>query len=326
VPRWSKPRAADLDVDLLDRAHRHGFHPYVSALTIEDTNPDTQAPTVVAATVAPARVDVRGADQPVDVTAHITDDRSGLGYAVACLIHQSADGSYGGNGGCMMMNRTRGTATDGWYDADPVIPKGSVGGSWNVVLETQDQVSNSANWLGPDAYRTWPCMGICPDPTAHQLPNGQGRVDVTGVSDPTPPQLQLLSVTPARVDTLPGPVTVSFDVRATDNDGDGINAVGLFLGYNGDAWNGAGPDFNPPDVTAPATGSPTDGTWHVEVTLPQGAPPGVYVPELWVRDAGHWVSYVPPSSPYANQPNQQVMTPAQLGGSDGTVTVVDHTS
>ena len=327
IQRWSVPGTFALDVFTTDRVGRSGYQQFAYALAIVDRAPDTTMPQVASIGLTSSTgsfpVDVRTTTRSVTVKAHLTDDVSGIYSADACLYYPSS-GGYLQAGGCPVMSRYSGTEKDGWYRATISIPAKSVGGDWNVVIYLTDRAHSGTNdfWIGPDVYRAWQddCGG-CVDPRNRALPPGQGRFGVRGVSDSTPPTLMTVTATPTSADTLPGPATVSVDVRATDASGEGVTSVGVFpFAIDSD---GSAPSLGMYESTAPTSGTRTDGWWHFEVTLPQGTPPGSFGLQVAVQDAGHWRSWMTQTSAEL-PPDQAPLSPAQLGSWDGRIVVVPH--
>jgi len=331
IPRWSEPSTAAVQIDLGDRAGRHFGKQFPDVFTIKDSDPDTSPPVVTALTVSPDNVDVRTASQTVTVMAHVTDDASGMrGGGTACLMHPLNGGWT--NNACPSLSLASGTPTNGWWTSKIVVPQGSVGADWDVALVITDNAHPNADnwWLGPDLCRSWlPCDGGYPNENIHSLPNGAGQVHVTGTADNDAPDLVSLTISPDQIDTLPGDVTVGFDVHATDEDStgapdsDGITDVTVYLHAAGSTTDGS-PTFATQDSTDPISGTRNDGVWHISITVPQGTPPGSYAVQVMVEDAGHWRSWVSPASPYAGTDGQMTMTAAQAGPDNGTVTVVQH--
>lgn len=328
VPRYALPGE---EVILVDATDRVGRHVYVErpAYTVKDDNPDRAYPVVVSASLSRSSVDVRTADADLTVTARITDDASGVlgSESYLCLHPPRADGSYG-QLVCQVLTRYSGTNRDGSWRATATIPRGSVGGDWNISLWVTDPVHQGAvsYYWGPDAYRYYEQSCSCQEPMYHELVNG--RFTVVGTSDNHAPQLVGLQVDRASVDTLPSDQVVHVDVHARDATGEGITEVGGYLAPEGGEGNGS-PGIRPAEGVR-VSGSVVDGVWRLTFTLPQGTPPGRYcLAQVWEQDRSHWRSWAPACSPYAGQPDQQPVAGAQLTKADGSpwdgwVTVVQN--
>lgn len=263
---------------------------------------------------------MRTAAATVTVTARLTDGASGVADAPrVCLDYPSA-GRYWQAGACPTMRRVSGTALDGWWRATVPVPRGAVSGLWNVRMTVTDaaHAADTPGWLGPDEFALRGGTSDPPDPSLRALPAGLGRVEVRGDDDPLAPEVRTVTLTPARVDTLAAEARVGVEVAALDPDGYGITAVSVQLHATSEQLGA--PWLPGVEVTAPVRGTRADGVWHLDVALPRGTPPGSYALHVWVQDAGHWRSYVAPSSPHATP--DEVLTPEQTPGGDGTVTVV----
>lgn len=119
-----------------------------------------------------------------------------------------------------------------------------------------------------------------------------------------------MTISPSRIDTLPGPVKVDFEVTATDVPGEGVDAVGISI--HGAENDRTGVDFEFLDL-ALTGGTDVDGTWTGSYWVPQGTPPGTYYLQVVVSDPTHSRSYFSPGSPYAADPGAQLLTePAEL--------------
>ncbi len=322
VPQWSPPGTLDIHVFATDRVRRSGDGDFVDALTVVDRNPDTELPRVAALSITSSTgalpVDVRSADRTVTVSATITDDASGADYVSLCLDRPTATG-YGQSGACGNLRLVSGTGRDGIWRGTMTIARGSVGGNWNVRLNVFDNAHvDDSTWYGPDTFPQSPehCPE-CSDPRVNQLPGGSGRFAVLGTWDSTPPVLKTVTISPATVSTLAGPATVTVSVRATD--AEGILRVGASPSAL-EPWDGP-PDIAYVELDAPTSGTRTDGVWRLRFTLPQGFPSGKYPLQIWVEDLTHWRSHVTPTSWYAQDPDQIVLGPAELGTSDGAITV-----
>lgn len=332
IPRYAAPGDYTLMVDATDRVGRHVYREVQGALTVNDANPDLAMPVVTGATLSRTSVDVRTASATIGVTARITDDASGVrgSSSYFCVHYPRGDGSYG-QLVCNPLTLSSGTTRSGYWKASATIPKGSLGGDWNVSLWVTDPVhEGSANYFwGPDVYRHYAdeCPS-CEDPNFFELPSG--RFSVLGTSDNTPASLVGLRTDRTSVDTLPSDQVVHVDAHATDAAGEGVTAVGGYLAPEGGESEGT-PGFSPVEGSR-ISGTVVNGVWRLTLTLPQGTPPGRYcVAQVWVEDKGHWRSYAPASSPFAGQDGQQSLAAGQLTQSDGSawdgcVTVVQNPS
>ena len=304
VARWSEPAEFVLSVNVRDRVGRRTEQRYAGqVLTVVDDNPDVDLP--VARLISPtpdATYDVRDAGQDVVVKARITDAVSGVWYADLCLS-MPRDGFYGGLP-CEPAELVSGDEHDGVWKAVLRVPKGEVGGDWNVEVGTIDWAHKSASsvrWMGPDLYRYWTNGGTSTDPWVQEFRDGMGRFSVIGRRDSVAPTLESFAMTPDHVETLNGQATVEFTVHATDPEG--VTAVGLALNSTTNPDNDL---FGIVDLQLTG-GTDTDGTWTGTLTLPQGSPPDTYAVQAWVEDTTHFRSYVSASSRYAGDADQALL-------------------
>jgi hypothetical protein len=145
------------------------------------------------------------------------------------------------------------------------------------------------------------------------LPGVNARFGVLGAIDSVAPTLVSITASPTSIDTLPGPATVRIGVHVTDAVGEGVTQVSLA------GASGGGP--GEPTASAPSTGTRQDGWWYIDLTVPQGTPPGSFGLQVVWEDISHWRSATTTGPAYPGVP---VLTPAQLGGWDGLITVVPH--
>lgn len=308
VPRWLEPGNYELQAFIRDRVGRRTDHHWVApTVWVVDRNPDRSAP-AVATLASPAPTDVfnvRSASQTVRVRARLTDDASGVWSANFCAMRPTFSGGYT-NLPCDPAERVSGTANDGWWEGQFVIPEGAIGGDWNVAIWLDDRAhqGDTQFWMGPDHYLVWTDNGEVVGPNDHHLPDGAGRFEVIGTGDWNPPVLTGLTATPSSVDTLSGPATVRVSVQATDVEG--VASVGASL-HPSTTDDPSAPDFLIDNFRL-VDGTRRDGTWRASITLPQGTPPGDYAFSAWVEDAKYSQSYVSASSPGAADPNQSVMS------------------
>jgi hypothetical protein len=223
---------------------------------------------------------------------------------------------------------TSGSSLVGYWTATSTIPKGAVGGDWNVSVWVNDRLHDGRPdyWWGPDYWRWSQAQGF-DDPRDHELPNGTFKV--IGVSDNTAAQVVGVRADRAQVDTLAAGQSVTFDIHAKDAAGEGVTAVSLYLAVEHQSGTGSDPTFPPVDATL-VSGTAVDGWWRATVVLPQGTPPGRYpLTQVMIEDRAHWRSYTTPHSEFAGQSGQLALTESQLsltggGAWDGVITVVQN--
>jgi hypothetical protein len=317
IPQWATPGAQDLDVFLTDRVGHSSERVFSGALTVLDRAPDVAAPVLHSVSVrhvGGGPVDVRSAEQTIEVTAKVTDDRSGVGIVYLCLSHATESG-YFANEACSSLELVAGSATDGVFRGTSVVPRGAIGGDWNTDLWISDNAhpSETGYWLGPDSYAG--ATSVTTDPHYHRIPFGTGRFSVIGTVDNAAPVLRTVSLTPTHVDTLPSSQTVSVDVTATDDAG--ITGCYIYLGGASGQSFGADATF--------VAGTTKNGHWHLDVTIPQGVEPQTLYLQVNLVDRSHERIWVSRTSPLLSvDPNVVPFTSTQLGSSSDVVVIDPH--
>ena len=332
--RYGAPGTFPLSASVRDRVHRSSLIEAAGSITIVDATPDLLQPELVSLSISPASVDVRSAAQNITVSAHVTDDLSGMDPSDLRLTLQSPDGEGGYHwlpGG--MMTLVAGTRTDGDWRYTATIPQGAVGGDWNVGLMLSDAAHSArpVEYLGPDVLRVRraSCPGGCTGDVGQPLPAGAGRFGVIGTAETAAAAVRTVTVDAPDVDTLGSSATVTVDVRATDAPGEGVTEVFGDLAAAG-TWSTAPSLHNA--VGQLVQGTAEDGVWRLVFDVPQGTPPDRYpLLVVTVADRSHYRSYAPPLSPLAGQSNVITLAPDQLLRTDaagpawdGVVTVVPH--
>lgn len=317
VPRWSDPATLDVEVIARDRVGRESWRNYPDVLRIINREPDTELPEVrLLRPVSGATFDVRDAAQRVTIEARITDAVSGVAHGGAFCLWRPFEDRYT-NLPCGLVDLVEGTQRDGVWRSHVTIPKGSIGGDWNVSIWVTDNAhtADQTHWMGPDIYRQMTDDGLNASPTDHLFPAGRGRISVAGTKDSTAARLTSAEVTPSEVDTLRGSATVHIRVRATDAPGEGVTEV--WAGLSGGTWSPGDIGLDGAELVL-TSGTKLDGIWEGDITLPQGVPPGTYHLSVTVQDLTHWRHYVAASSPQATEPDNLVMS------EDPKVTVIDN--
>lgn len=289
VPRWSPPGSMTLTVEVTDRVGRRTYRTFPDVVVeVVDRNPDLEMPQVqLLAPATGAQYDVRSADADVVVKARITDDVSGVALALMC-VHKPQDG-YWANLPCEHGFLVSGDEHDGVWRGVVPVPRGEIGGRWNVAVIVRDSAhTTEERWVGPEiqgADDDW----FAPS-WVRPFPDGAGWFDVRGVADTNAPVLGGFTMTPTEIDTLASPVAVRFTVQARDVEG--IAAAGASL-YPLDPQS----QVEPGQVDFTLTGgTATDGTWTGRVVVPQGTPPGRYGVQVWLQDVVHFTSWFTPGT------------------------------
>jgi hypothetical protein len=157
---------------------------------------DTEAPLLTELAIEPAEIDTSASDQNVSITAHITDNLSGVREAlVRCA---SPDGKQ--QLLTARFEHVSGTDTDGTWRAVVTVPHYSEAGTWRVTAITlEDNVGNTR--LVPPSNAGFP-----------------STIEVTnGTPDTEAPILTGLSIEPSSVNTSSSDQTVLVTAHVTDN-------------------------------------------------------------------------------------------------------------
>jgi hypothetical protein len=319
VPRWSDPATLDVSAVARDRVGREVWRTYRGVFRIINREPDTDMPKVRLHNPTDQAVfDVRNGAQRVTIQARITDAVSGVAHGGSFCLWRPFEGGYT-NLPCGLVDLVEGTRHDGIWRSHVTIPKGAIGGDWNVSVWVTDNAhtAHETHWMGPDVYRQLTDGGLNAGLEDHLFPAGMGRISVIGAKDSAAPQISSAAVTPTQVDTLPGDATVHVKVRATDARGEGVTEVSAALGRG--TWSEGDISLLAADLEL-TSGTRVDGTWEGDITLPQGVPPGTYYLSVTVQDLTHWRHFVSVSSPAAADPENLPLH------SDPRVTVVDNPS
>jgi hypothetical protein len=225
---------------------------------------DTVAPQVSGFALTPAALDVTQAEDTVTFTVQASDNASGI--AVVWIIVRKPDGSV--PGACGTLEPASGSRTDGTWECRFIIPKSAMQGEWTIDgIEVQDRVLNDRRYTSAEL-------------TAAGFPTS---ITVTSAEqDVTAPTLASLSFTPSAVDVTAAAATITFTARFTDA-GSGVRAAQLNI--QATAGSPTSPQWAECLEMTRDTGSPADGTWSCDVTIPKGAIGGEWqVNRVWAWD------------------------------------------
>ena len=218
---------------------------------------DREAPEIDSLTISQTSVDTSQGPAGILVTAHITDDLSGLFYGTFTL---------GTVGDAVFNSDTRisGTAQDGVYQFTLVIPQYAEHGTLHGSLFLNDSQNNYHEWTSDQL-------------AALGLPSS---IEQTGPGDSEAPQLRSFSLSTNAVDTTTDAHTVYADLHITD-DLAGLQVVTVTL---------TNPHTNK-RITAQAQaedrigGSVTDGDYRLALDFPAGTATGDWtVDDVFLMD------------------------------------------
>lgn len=258
---------------------------------------DIIPPSLVSINIDAAAVTITGAPVTLTVTAHITDNESGLFDGVF------ADGS-GGSPPQIRFRSPSGQFVDGLFDVLNPVGGNRVDGSFEATL-TLGNFAEAGTWtveyllLADEAGNF---TSLYPE-TSSQLSALTFAV-TNANSDATPPALASISISDSFIDIDAGERTIIVTARFTDN------LAGLFDGTFADGSGASGPQirFISPsgqiidgifDIENPVSGTITDGVFRATMTLDLNAEPGDWTVQylLLVDEAGNMVSLYPETTP-----------------------------
>lgn len=225
---------------------------------------DTDAPIVTSFTVTPDPVDITTGSQTLTVSLHITDDASGFSFGTLDLYNPSltlvANKFFAGS------SRTSGNSLEGDYQFTVSIPAYSQPGNWMLQLMVRDS-SSQVRFYGPGQ-------------TNYPGPSGPYMTVVnTGPVDTAAPVIVSQSITPSTFDSSSGDTVVTLGFHITDTLAGFDHGIVTFYDPNGNPGEFLNPYFN-----IRASGTEFDGTYQVNVLIPQGSMPGGWTYQVQLFD------------------------------------------
>jgi serine protease len=228
-----------------------------AGVTVVDTDPDTTAPVVSALSFSSTQPDVRNAAVTLTVTAHITDDDTGVDSSslpwVYLIPPASSDASSTPARLYSFWQRVSGTDQDGMYQLVFTLPQGTIGGAWTLTSSNviQDRAGNTV-WV-PDA-----------------------TVDVISSPPLAPPTVVTATVDEPKIDVCPTGATEQIDLHVQG--ADTAAQIEVYI---------AGPYDTYDSPAGLISGTPADGIWRVSIPFMSTTPPGVYnLSKATVTDRG----------------------------------------
>jgi hypothetical protein len=202
---------------------------------------------------------VTDAEQPVTASLRLTDNDSGVSIVFMDLRHRESDASV-----FTTAALSSGTATDGTWTGNFIVPKNSPPGEWELAVTAWDAAFNLAEIL-------------------------TGTVlTVTGVGDTTPPVVSgTPTIDPSSVDLTSGPQVVTVQVPLTD-DVSGVSWAAVDL-IRGDVSYSTG-------FGTLISGDALDGIWEFDVRIEQDATSGSYTLHVTAADEAGNFAEIPTSA------------------------------
>ena len=221
-------------------------------------------PGITAMRITPSVIDVSSANQVVQVTLSVSAP-NGFQSGEFSLLPPTG---YGKQAFFDAANRIQGDAINGTYQFSLTIYQFSTPGIWNPHIDLTDALGQGQTLLEPQL------LSVSPTP----------YLTVTGGPDTTPPAVTAFSFSPASVNTLPGPQTVTVTVRIADTQTGFRRGNFLFVAPpcsrepNGEAKGAS------IDSSNLIQGNANDGVYQFQVTLPQNEVDGPGPFRLYVED------------------------------------------
>ncbi len=217
---------------------------------------DIEPPVLTSLSISPLLVDTASSAQVVTVTAHITDNLSGVRFATVAFF--SPKGQQGEEPNFVLVS---GSDTDGVYEAQVPIPQFVEPGTWKARIRLTDFAGNVSELNQPELE-------------AGGFPS---TLEVEGLTQDTePPVLTGLSISPLLVDTASSAQVVTVTAHITDNLSGVRFATVAFFSPKGQ--QGEEPNF------VLVSGSDTDGVYEAQVPIPQFVEPGTWKARIRLTD------------------------------------------
>jgi hypothetical protein len=276
-----------------------------AAMPVLQAQTDTAAPQLVSFDFAPASINVSESAQTVTVTAHITDDGSGLGGGDFRFCSPSFKQQMPGR--ITPASRVSGTAQDGIYVMQIVIPKASEPGAWSLYSVSVDDLAGNDSSYGGSAGFGFPSD----TPASFDVVSTQADVEGS--------ELVEMRFGPKQLDVTTSAQMIKVGARITDS----------YTGYSGGGFQFRSPSgaqavsgsFMPDNRTS---GTAQDGVYVTTVTMPQSAEVGTWtLYYVYLYDAANnYRGYGPyHNTPYpAGVPTELIVaTPVQFSATAYTV-------
>ena len=211
---------------------------------------DLTPPRLLDLAFTPSTIDTSAVDQVVTIDLRASDDLSGVAY-----IQPTFRSPSGGQSQSLIATdaqQVSGTPTDGGWRGTFVFPRYAEQGNWTLESVTlADRVRNLATLRAAEFVDAgWPT-----------------QLQQNGAGDSTAPTLQLISVTPASIDTSGAARQVTVTMHVTDTQS-GTRMVGGALLSPRNQLLGAS--------YSQVTGTPVDGEWSATIEVPRYSPQGTY--------------------------------------------------
>ncbi|HEX3612308.1 MAG TPA: hypothetical protein VHU88_11545 [Sporichthyaceae bacterium] len=235
-----------LTVNVMDGSGNTTSRYDMYGITFADTDPDTAPPVVSDLSFSSSQVDVRSAAVTVNVTAHITDDDTGVDASALPWAYLTpptpTDPSAKPAPLWAYWTRVSGSDRDAIYSLTFGLPQGTIGGTWTL---------STSNFFHDHAGNTvW-------------IPNA--TLDVIGSASTAPPTVVGVTVNHAKIDVCPTGATEQIDLHVQGADAAAQVEVHVPGPYDTYVTN-----------ATLVSGTPADGIWRATLPFMPTTPPGVY--------------------------------------------------
>jgi hypothetical protein len=216
---------------------------------------DTTPPVLTGFTFSPAAVNTATSPATVTVTEQITDDRSGVKFGFVDFISPS-----GGQEVYCYGSLISGTDLNGTWQCQMVLPGYGEAGAWTAAVSVEDNVGNNGSYDASDLQ----ALGF------------PATLQVTSNQDTTPPVLTGFTFSPAAVNTVTSPATVTVTEQITDD------RSGVKFGFVDFTSPSGGQDIYCYGSLISGTG--LNGTWQCQMVLPAYGEAGAWTAAVSVQD------------------------------------------
>jgi hypothetical protein len=225
---------------------------------------DQLPPELVSLELSSSSIDVSDKSQDVVITANWKDVLLGVMDADVELISPSGNTLWG------WFEPVSGSAKNGNYSSTITVPRYSESGIWKLRVLAKDEARQSITYsdlIDPDYTNSVPFPSSISQKTISVASN---NVDSTG------PELSTLVFSNSTVDVSNDSQQVSITARLTDNLS-GVSGVEFRLtspSGNQTVWG----EFDQ------ESGTPKNGTYIADITIPRYSEPGVWTLSIWAED------------------------------------------
>lgn len=226
--------------------------------------PDVLAPVLTGLTLSPVAIDVGSAPGQVNCNVSATDNLAGITF-VSCTLTSPGQKSIP----CVQTTPSSGTNTNGTFDCVIPLPRYAENAVWDLSVELSDAVDNTVSITTQELT-----LGGLPD-----------QVAVTSVPDDLlPPVLLTFDLQPLSVNVENADRTVTCTAQIADV----LSGTSVF-GCSGTFIDGASILTQACSSFVPDSGTPINGTWSCDLTIPQYSPGGTwgFVTALFIDAVGN---------------------------------------